>query len=134
MRFVLALLVVDAVLVVHAARSGYWRPWGCVILVLPGIGALAYVAGPCVNEWLSSCRAEKARRGIARALAPERRYRVLRDRLALSDTIADRAALAKTCCDLELFDEARLHYRAILQRPQDGLLNGDRPMRRAGPL
>jgi hypothetical protein len=134
MIFVLVLLVVDAVLAVHAAQTGRWRPWGYVILALPGIGALAYVVGPCVNEWLSTYRAEKARRGIARALAPERRYRALRDRLALSDANTDRVALAKACCDLELFDEARLHYQAILRRPQDGRLNGDCPIRRAGAL
>jgi hypothetical protein len=58
-----------------------------------------------------------ARRRIGRALAAERRYRKLGERLAVSDTIADRAALANACCDLELFEEARRHYQDILARP-----------------
>ena len=34
---------VDIALIVHAARTGRFTPWGFVILFLPGIGALAYV-------------------------------------------------------------------------------------------
>ena len=117
MPFAFALLAIDIIFVVHAAKTGRLCPWVYVILALPGAGALAYIAVELVPEWLSTCRAERARRGISRALDPEGRYRTLRDRLAMSDAIADRAELAKACCDLELFDEARRHYEVILSRP-----------------
>jgi hypothetical protein len=123
MPLALALLVIDAVLVVHAARTGRFRPWAYVIVALPGVGALAYLAVELVPEWLSSYRAETARRKIARALAPERRYRALHTQFAVSNTIANRAALAKACCDLDLFEEARRHYADILTRP-----HGEVPM------
>jgi hypothetical protein len=117
MPVVFALLAIDVVFVVHAARTGRWSPWVYVILALPGAGALAYVGIELIPDWQSTYRAESARRKIARALAPERRYRALRDQIAVSDTIAVRASLAKLCCDLELFEEARRHYEDILARP-----------------
>lgn len=36
------LVVIDAVLVLHAARSGRFYPWAYVILMLPGFGAAGY--------------------------------------------------------------------------------------------
>jgi hypothetical protein len=117
MPVVMALLVVDAILVLHAAKTGRFGPWAYMIVALPGAGALAYVVLQLVPECLSTYRLDKARCNIARALEPERRYRALRQRLAVADTIADRATLAEACCGLGLFEEARGHYRDILTRP-----------------
>jgi hypothetical protein len=36
--------ILNVLLIVHAARTGRFMPWGFVILFLPGIGALIYVA------------------------------------------------------------------------------------------
>jgi|GEM_PF-4889063 len=44
MPIVLILTLVNIALIVHAARSGRFVPWGLVILIMPGIGAIAYVA------------------------------------------------------------------------------------------
>ncbi len=114
--------VVDIALIVHAARTGRFMPWGFIILFLPGIGALAYVAVELVPEWLGSNRTRRAGSRIVGALDPERRYRQLTDELAVVDTIANRAALAEACLALGKFEEARAQYVAILAAPQ-----GDEP-------
>jgi hypothetical protein len=113
---------VDIALIVHAARTGRFTPWGFVILFLPGIGALAYIVVELVPEWLGSTGARRAGRSVVAALDPERRYREAKDELAIVDTIANRAALAEACLALGKFEEARAHYSAILAAPQ-----GDEP-------
>jgi hypothetical protein len=113
---------VDIALIVHAARTGRFTPWGFVILFLPGIGALAYVVVELVPELLGSTKARRAGSSLVAALDPERRYRDAKDELAVVDTIANRSALAEACLALGKFDEARTHYAAILASPQ-----GDEP-------
>jgi hypothetical protein len=117
MSFVAAFPAIDAALALSAAGSGELDPWSYSVLALTGIGVAAYGAGGPGAQCLAAYRAWTARRRIGRALAPERRYRKLSDRLAVCDTITDRAALADACCDLELFEEARRHYQDILARP-----------------
>ena len=114
--------VLDVLLIVHAARTGRFLPWGFVILFLPGVGALVYVAFALAPGWLGSYGAQKARRSIASALDPTGRYRALRDELDLVDTIANRGALAEECLRIGRPQEALGHYEAILARP-----HGDEP-------
>ena len=111
------ILIFDILLIVHAAKTGRFMPWGYVILLLPGIGAAAYVVAELLPEWLGTPKGQVASRTIARAINPSRRYRELSSDLALVDTIANRAALAAECLALGKFDEALLHYSAILTHP-----------------
>ena len=113
----LLVIVLDIALIVHAARTGRFMPWGYIILFLPGIGALAYVVVELVPEWFGSRGARRARGRLAGALDPGRRYRDLQDQLALVDTIANRSALAEECLALGKFDEALAQYNAILAKP-----------------
>src|SRR5262249_28054594 len=59
----------------------------------------------------------KARRHVVKTLNPERQYRALTDQLAITDTIANREALASECLTLGKFEEARRHFEEILTRP-----------------
>ena len=43
MPLALILLLVNAMLIIHAAKTGRFWPWAYVILLLPGLGALGYV-------------------------------------------------------------------------------------------
>ena len=117
----------DVLLIVHAARTGRFMPWGLVILFLPGVGALVYVAFGLAPEWFGSFGAQRARRSIAAALDPSGRYRALRDELDIVDTIANRSALAEECLSIGKTREALEHYDAILARPL-----GDEPAFRIG--
>lgn len=113
----LLVIVLDIALIVHAARTGRFMPWGYIILFLPGIGALAYVVVELVPEWFGTRGARRARGRFASALDPGRRYRELQDQLAVVDTIANRSALAEECLALGKFDEALGQYDEILARP-----------------
>jgi hypothetical protein len=117
MPIALILGVLDIVLVVHAAKTGRFSPWAYVILMIPLFGALAYVAVELVPEWLGSYQGQKAKKRFVTTLDPQRRYRALTDELAITDTIANREALAAECLALGKFDEARHHYDEIIARP-----------------
>ncbi len=109
--------ILDVLLIVHAIRTGQFMPWGYVILFLPGIGALVYVAFELAPEWLGSYTAQRARRSVAAALDPSGRYRALREELDVVDTIANRSALAEECLKIGKPEEALKHYQAILAKP-----------------
>ena len=117
------LTLIDVALIIHAAKTGRFSPWGYVILFLPGIGAAAYVVVELVPEWMGSYKGQKARRAIATTLNPTGRYRALKDELGVVDTIANRAALAEECLKIGKADEALEHYQAILALPL-----GDEPV------
>src|SRR5713226_4646730 len=83
MQFGLIILIVQVVLIVHAAKTGRFWPWGYVILFLPGFGALAYVLVELLPEWFGSVQGQKARQHVINTLDPEKQYRKLADDLAI---------------------------------------------------
>jgi hypothetical protein len=113
----LIVLLLEISLIYHAARTGRLRPWAFIILLAPLIGSLAYIAVELVPEWLGSHDVQKARKRVASKLDPEKQYRELSDRLVVTDTIANRAALAAECVEIGRFDEAEHHYDHILSLP-----------------
>ena len=123
MPFGIVLLLINVGLIVHAAKTGRFWPWGYIILFIPGLGALAYVLVEMVPEWFGSVQGQKARRHVVNTLDPSKRYRALTEQLDVTDTIANRAALAEECLELGKFTEAEYHYERIL-----GLPMGDDPI------
>ena len=117
MPLALILLLVNAMLIIHAAKTGRFWPWAYVVLLLPGLGALGYVIVELMPEVMGSPGARKARKRISRSLNPEQEYRRLTDELEIADTIANRAALADECLVLRRFAEAKRHYEIILGMP-----------------
>jgi hypothetical protein len=117
MPLAVILFVIDITLVVHAAKTGRFSPWGYIILMIPGVGALAYVLVELLPEWFGSAQGQSARRRLVNTLDPERRYRELGDQLDVADTVANREALAEQCLALGKFEEAQHHFDEILKRP-----------------
>jgi hypothetical protein len=109
--------VLDIALIVHAAKTGRFMPWGFIILFLPGIGALAYVVVELLPEWFGSHKVRRTRQQIAGAMDPTGRYRQLQEELEIVDTIANRSALAGECLTLDKYEEALAQYDAILAKP-----------------
>ena len=108
MPVALIVLLLDISLIYHASKTGRLQPWAFIILMVPLIGALAYIVVELVPEWLSGPDAQQARKRIAGKLDPEKLYRELSDRLANADTVANRAALAAECLKIARFDEAEI--------------------------
>lgn len=117
MPVVLVVLLLDITLIYHASRTGRLQPWAFIILIVPLLGAFAYIAVELIPEWLGSADAQRARHYISRKVDPDKRYRELADRLDRSDTVANRDALAVECMNLARFDEAVRHYDHIASLP-----------------
>jgi hypothetical protein len=117
MPFGIVLLLINVGLIVHAAKTGRFWPWGYVILFIPGFGALAYVLVELLPAWFGSAQGQHARRRVVSTLDPGKRYRMLTDQLDVADTIANRGALAEECLALGKFAEAERHYEHILTLP-----------------
>ncbi|WP_315719339.1 MULTISPECIES: tetratricopeptide repeat protein [unclassified Bradyrhizobium] len=117
MPVALVVLLLDISLIYHASRTGRMQPWAFIILMVPMIGALAYIVVELIPEWLGSHDVQKARKRVANKLDPEKYYRELSDRVAVTDTIANRAALAEECVAVGRYDEAEQHYDHILSLP-----------------
>jgi len=115
--FALVIILLDITLVYHASRTGRLQPWAFIILMIPVMGAVAYIVVELLPELLNGPGAQQTRRRVASRLDPERRYRELSDHLAATDTIANRAALAEECLNVGRFDEAERHYDRILKLP-----------------
>jgi hypothetical protein len=123
MPFGIIVLLINVGLIVHAAKTGRFWPWGYIILFIPGFGALAYVLVELAPAWFGSVQGQKARRHVVNTLDPSKRYRALTEQLEIADTIANRAALAEECLELGKFTEAEYHYERILALPM-----GDDPI------
>src|SRR3977135_2537138 len=122
MPIILLLTLINIVLVVHAAKSGRFSPWGYIILMMPAIGAIAYVAVELIPAWFGTHQGQQARKSVGRALDPDKHYRALKDEIERADTIANRAALAEECLALGRYREAEENYDVILAKPM-----GDEP-------
>jgi len=117
MQYGVILLVFEVVLIVHAAKTGRFWPWGLIIFLLPAFGGLAYVLIELLPEWFGSVQGQHARKSVVGTLDPGRRYRQLTDQLEVIDTIANRSALAEECLELGKYQEALGHYDHILSLP-----------------
>jgi hypothetical protein len=122
MPIILVLTLINIVLVVHAAKSGRFSPWGYIILMMPGIGAIAYVAVELIPAWFGTHQGQQARKTVGHALDPDKHYRARKDQIERADTIVNRDALAEECFARGRFREAEEHYDVILARPM-----GDEP-------
>jgi hypothetical protein len=117
MPIAIVLMAINVAFVVHAAKTGRFTPWGYIIFLLPGAGAIAYVLVELIPEWMGTYKGQQARKRVISTLNPEKEYRRLSDELAIADTIANRSALGEECLLLGKFDEALAHYDNILTRP-----------------
>src|SRR5215469_11721546 len=105
MSYGLIILALQVVCIVHAAKTGRFWPWGYVVLFLPGFGALAYLLIELLPEWFGSVQGQHTRKAVVGTLDPGRRYRALTDQLEVTDTIANRSALAEECLELGKYQE-----------------------------
>ena len=117
MPIAIVLMAINVAFVIHAAKTGRFTPWGYIIFLLPGVGAIAYILVELIPEWMGTYKGQQARKRVVSTLNPEGEYRRLMDELAITDTIANRSMLAQECLQLGKFEEALSHYDNILSRP-----------------
>ncbi len=85
-------LVIQALLVVHCIKTGRNQLWIWVLLLLPYVGIIAYVAAELVPELLNSRGTKRAVRNVKKTLDPEAQLRQLAARAEIGGGVDARTA------------------------------------------
>lgn len=99
---------------IHAGRTGRPSYWIYIVLILPGLGVLAYVLFELVPEWLGSAAGQRTAQRLSRFADPEKAFRALRDEAEIAPTVENMMRLAEECLRLDRFDEAAALYERCL--------------------
>ncbi|HEX3863800.1 MAG TPA: tetratricopeptide repeat protein [Stellaceae bacterium] len=106
--------ILQIAFVVHAFRTGRDRMWIFILLFLPGIGILAYIAVEILPGLFSGRAARGLRRQAIRQLDPGRNLRHRRAAVEEAGTVDNKRLLAEDLVAIEQFKEAAELYRSIL--------------------
>ncbi|MGZ6021898.1 MAG: tetratricopeptide repeat protein [Rhizomicrobium sp.] len=105
----LALIVIC---VVHAVRRGNIFPWIYVIIFLPGIGSVIYIAVEIVPELLRGRAAARLKSGAASALDPNKSFREAHRAAERVGSVDSKRALAEEYLARGAYADAVEIYRA----------------------
>jgi hypothetical protein len=101
-------------LIIHVIRTGRNTLWIWVIVLVPVVGAIAYVIVEILPELLSSRTAQATRRNLRRALDPEAQLRRLQDEAQVTQNVASNQRFAEELLRHNRFEEAAAVYRKVL--------------------
>jgi hypothetical protein len=122
--FILGILPIalQLLLVIHVFKTGQDTFWIWILVFLPVAGGLAYLIVIVLPELRHSRGASQLVAGVDHAINPTKRLKELETALRLSDTVANRLALADECLSCGFPERAESLYRECLQ----GMFRGDR--------
>lgn len=115
-------IALQLLLVIHVVKTGQDRFWIWLLVFLPVAGGLAYLIVVVLPELGQSHQARSVASGLSRAVNPTKRLKELERTLSLSNTVANKLALADECLDCGMAERAEELYTACLA----GLFKGDR--------
>lgn len=121
MPLMLLSVIVQIALIVHAVRTGRSPYWVFIILLVPGIGSLAYFIIELLPEFTGNHRARRAYRGIKKTLNPGADLRQRQREHRLSGSVDAARHLASELIANGKFAQAIEHYEKALT----GLYEGD---------
>jgi hypothetical protein len=108
-------ILIQAALIVHVIKTGRNQLWIWAIALLPGIGALAYVAAEVLPEFFGGRTARRAKAGVRRMLDPDRELRRASAEVEISGNVDARRRLAEELFERGQFDQAIDVYRGGLR-------------------
>jgi hypothetical protein len=90
-------IVIAVGLAIHAMKTGRSQWWLFILLLVPFIGSLAYVAIEIVPALFQTRAARRAAKGIGTALDPDKEFRARMAQAELVDSVDAKRALAEEC-------------------------------------
>jgi hypothetical protein len=114
MRFLILSLVIQVALIVHVVRTGRNQIWIWILVLLPLAGPIAYIAAELLPDLFRSRAAQRAGRGLRRAMDPERDLRRYANEVQVAGNVASRQRYAEELVRHQQYDEAILQYRGAL--------------------
>jgi hypothetical protein len=101
----------------HAIKTGRINYWLMILVLLPGIGSLAYLLFEVMPEARNSRTARSAVSKVAATLDPDREMREHAANLETSDTADNKRRLAEECIKRGQWDDAVRLYNSALVGP-----------------
>lgn len=114
MPFLILMYIVQIGLIVHVMKTGRPPYWCFVLLMAPGIGALAYIIVEILPNLQNDMRAKRALRGVRRTLNPDGDLRRRQMQHRLSGSVDAARHLATELMEKGRYAEAVTHYRTAL--------------------
>jgi len=108
-------ILIQAALIVHVIKTGRNQLWIWAIALLPGIGALAYVAAEILPELFGGRTARRAKAGVRRMIDPDRELRRASAEVEISGNVDARRRLADELFERSQYDQAIDVYRGGLK-------------------
>jgi hypothetical protein len=108
-------ILLQLLLAWHAVKTGRAQPWLWVLLAIPGLGAIAYIAVELLPAWFGSAHGRRTASVVADGINPGRHYRALAQAAEAVPTVENRARLAHECRQLGRHAEAARLYEDCLQ-------------------
>jgi hypothetical protein len=108
-------IALQAGLIVHVIKTGRNTLWIWAIALLPGVGAVAYVAAEILPEIFGGTTARRARSGVRRLLDPDGALRRASVEVEVSGNVDARRRLADELFERGQFDAAIDVYRGGLK-------------------
>lgn len=114
MPLLIATWVIQLLMIVHVMKTGRQTYWVIILLIAPGIGAIAYFLVEILPDLQGSFAARRAMRNVKRTLNPgaELRQRQLEHRL--SGSVDAARHLAAELMEAGRYGEAITHFRSAL--------------------
>ena len=114
MPYLILMYIVQIGLIVHVMKTGRPLYWCFILLMAPGIGALAYIIVEILPNLQNDMRAKRALRGVRRTLNPDGDLRRRQIEHRLSGSVDAARHLASELVEKGRFGEAVTHYRSAL--------------------
>jgi hypothetical protein len=108
------ILLVQIACLIHAGRTGRPYFWFMIILFVPGLGVLAYLAVEVIPGLLRGRAAARLSQTVSASVDPTRQYRALARAVETVPSVANFRALAEECVRLGRYDEAIELYKSAL--------------------
>jgi len=114
MPFVGLMLLIQGALVIHVLKTGRDTKWIWLLMALPGVGALAYVALEVAPDVLGTRQGRQASKRVMETLNPNKDINEASLEYERSATVANTTRLAEECMSKARYTEARDLYRQCL--------------------
>jgi hypothetical protein len=101
-------------MLIHAIRTRREQMWIYLLVLLPGVGSVAYFVAEFLPWLMSSPDARRAASRLGKALDPERDLRRYAAEARLSDSVDSKLKLAEELASSKRYDEAIEAYRSCL--------------------
>jgi hypothetical protein len=107
-------IIVQISLVIHIMKSGRNSIWIWIVVGMPFVGSIAYIAVELLPAFLGSHKGQKAKKDLSKILNPEKDFNDAMNNYSMTNTVKNTQDLAQECLYKEMYTEAKELYTKAL--------------------